>query len=121
MREEDRNFIFSTWKTGLKYGNTIYAKEEPRAFDQRYQEVIESILKQATTTVAALKEDNDVILGYSVTRDDTIDWVFVKNLWRKIGLAKELLKHIAPKYVSHITKPGESLRIKYNLKLKPYI
>lgn len=119
MRETDRNFIFSTWKKGLKYGNSV-SSQDPKAFDRWSQDLISTTLKQATTTIAALKEDDDVILGYSVVRGDTIDWVFVKNLWRKIGIAKELLKHITPKYVSRVTKPGETLRIKYNLKLKPY-
>lgn len=68
--------------------------------------------------VACLKEDKDVILGYSVYRNIKIDpdlpqvsvleWTFIKSAWRSIGLARKLM----PEYVyayTHVTKMGASI------------
>ena len=41
--------------------------------------------------IACLTEDPEVILGYSITEGDIIHWVYVKEMWRKQGIAKMLL------------------------------
>jgi hypothetical protein len=60
--------------------------------------------------VACLKEDPNVILGYSVCSADekAIVWCFVKSAWRRQGIGKSLLPSSAV-YATHLTETGKML------------
>ena len=112
---EDRNFILATWLRGLYYGNTWFSEIRKDVFMKRYHDVVEYILNHpcASIRVACLEDDPGVILGYSVARvlDDTtvLDWVFVKQAWRKTGIGTRLI----PPNVSacsHLTKVGRAIK-----------
>lgn len=123
--EGDTAFIYSTWLRGLYFGNS-WPKEvfqDPRApidlyreidadlFFNYYHEVIEKIISRKPTkiSVCVLKEDEDVILGYSVSEPKILHWVFVKDAWRKLGIAKDLIpKDI--QVITHLTKIGSLIK-----------
>ncbi len=118
----DRNFIFATWLRGLYYGDSWFNKIPKPIFMENYHKVIERILDQSNVTikVACLADDPDVILGYSIYRTanfggivvNTLDWVFVKSAWRKIGIGKKLLPDKIQAY-THITKlAGDIIKLK---------
>lgn len=91
--KQDIGFVHSTWITGLYYGNPWF-KHIPRdIYFPNYRKVIHSILENPAVTVslACLKEEQDVILAYCVFAGSTVHWVYCKEAWRKIGLAKSLL------------------------------
>lgn len=112
---EDRNFIFATWLRGLKYGNDYFNLIDKDIYFKRYHQVLEHILTSGVQiNVACLKEDQSVILGYSVYKGDTLHWVFVKSAWRHIGIAKSLYP-AETKKVTHLTKTGVKL---FETKLK---
>lgn len=122
-RDTDKAFVFETFKKGLWNGNMEFRQMSLHSFNTTYQKLIERLiaLPETVTTIAALKEDDDVIVGYSITRPETIDWVFVKRGWRKLGIAKSLLAHIVPKRVTHMTTiPGKILVEKFNLSYDPF-
>jgi hypothetical protein len=112
---DDINFIYASWLRGLYYGNTFYGEIPQDIFMANYQKVLQSLLMRATVRVACLKEDPEVILGYSVTRTtdagETLDWIFVKSAWRRIGVAKSLLPNKISA-VTHMSKVGKSLKPK---------
>jgi GNAT superfamily N-acetyltransferase len=121
---DDENFIYSTWLKGLRYGNELFSLIDQEIYFKTYHVIIEFLLKHPTTRieVAALKEDPEVILGYVVRNQDTVHWLFVKQAWRGIGLARSLLS--APfEFVSHLTDQGASLlKQKYpTVKFNPFI
>ena len=107
--EGDNNFIFASWLRGLFYGGSHFSMMPKDIFMTNYHKVIEYILKNPKTTikVACLKDDPEVILGYAIlgNNETTLHYVFVKNAWRKIGLAKLLIPDTV-KSVSHLTKTG---------------
>lgn len=102
--EEDLSFVLATWLKGLKYGNRIYKLVEDRVYYIVYHQVLERLLKKPTIkiTVACLKEDPSVILGYSVSEGPNLHWIFVKKSWRNIGVGT-LLFPIETTTVTHIT------------------
>ena len=119
----DEAFIFTTWLNGLYFGSDSVKKFYDAIeitkdqFFKKYHKVIEIILDcpSVNINVACLKEDPDVILGYSVTdtihNEPTLHYVFVKSAWRKMGLAKELI----PKDIircTHLTKVGRAIKPK---------
>lgn len=103
----DKNFIMSTWLRGLKYGNEWFKEIESSAYFKHYNPFIEKIISDpdAIIRVACLKDDPEVILGYSVSKGDRLDWIFVKKAWRAIGVAKSLLPSTVTT-TSHLTTAG---------------
>lgn len=107
---DDLNFILSTFLRGLYHGNEFFKEIDHDSYFKNYHEVVSSLLLKPSVkvTIACLKNDRDVILGYSVTSPETLHWVFVKEAWRKIGLALDLIPPDM-KQVTHLTKPGRAI------------
>lgn len=107
----DRNFILSCWLKGLYYGDSWFSTIPKDLFMKQYHDILVRLLAApgVSVRVACLKEDADVILGYSVSRGPILDWVFVKAAWRQIGIGKSLTP---PDWatVSHLTKLGKALK-----------
>lgn len=110
IQPNDRNFILATWLKGLRYGNDWFQEIEPSVYFAVYQRMIEVILNdpRVTVKIACLKEDPEVVLGYSVYSGNRLDWVFVKKAWRGIGIAKSLIPECIT-VVSHLTNVGKAI------------
>lgn len=114
----DHSFIFATWLRGLYYGNSFFRQIDKDSFFDRYTFVIQNTLFRPSTvvTVAALKEDPDTIIGYSISEDfpefRALHWVFVKLEWRGQGIARDII----PDGVTVVTHAVDS---NYQMKLKP--
>jgi GNAT superfamily N-acetyltransferase len=113
---DDTPFIFSTFLRGLYYGDPYFARTPKNSFMKAYHSVLEQILSLPAVKVhiACLKEDPEVILGYSITGGEgtILHWVFVKSAWRGIGIAKELVPSTI-KAATHTTSVGDSLLRKH--------
>jgi hypothetical protein len=109
-RPEDKNFILATWLRGLYYGDSWFSQIPKDAFMAHYHTFLEALLNRpgVQVMVCCLKDDDDVILGYSVLGLDSLHWVFVKSAWRKIGIGRSLVPTNI-KTVSHLTQVGRSL------------
>lgn len=128
-RPSDASFILATFLLGVYYGDSAeypYIRLIPKnIFMEAYKKIGTTLLDspKVVINVACLKEDPDVILGYSILSSDfsTIHWVFVKSAWRKQGLARALL----PKYptaATHMTVIGTKLMNKFeNLIFNPFL
>lgn len=117
-KEADKNFIYASWLRGLFYGDTWFRDIDKDRFMRGYHKVLDSIMSRPGTvvSVACLDDDEDVILGYAVSRkvstDHVLDWVFVKTAWRKIGIARSLVPS-GITVVTHLTKTGKSALSKF--------
>lgn len=114
MQPDDWNFILSTWLKGLRYGNDWFGLIEAPVYYENYQRIIETLLRSPLTTVrvACLKDTPDVILGYSVSRGTSLDYVFCKKNWRLIGIAKSLVPD-GVTTASHLTEAGKAILKKH--------
>jgi hypothetical protein len=108
----DMSFIMATFLRGLYYGNSYFRQIPKDIFMAAYKRVAEAAWTSPNIRirVACLKEDSDVILGYSVCSSDekAIIWMFVKTAWRKQGIGRSLLPH-SPIYATHLTETGKML------------
>lgn len=119
-KEEDKAFVMATWLRGLYYGNPWFKEIDKNIFMERYHEILTKLLLRETTelAIAVLKDDPDVILGYSVMDARTLHWVFVKEAWRKMGIAKSII----PKDIdatTHMTIIGKKLKPRH-VKFNPF-
>lgn len=116
MKDQDKNFILATFLRGLYYGDSWFSSIPKQIFMANYKVVAEALLNnnRCAVKIACLKEDPDVILGYSILSANyqVIHWVFVKNSWRQKGIAKSLLPQ-HPEAVTHLTKLGQKLLLKF--------
>ena len=124
IEASDKNFIYKTWLRGLYYGDDWVGEIQDSIFYPNYNDVIDEIFSRPTVQInmAVLKDDEDVILGYSVSEplNSVLHWVFVKKSWRRIGIAKMLID-FEPSIVTHLTFVGKSLKNRYNLIFNPFL
>jgi len=111
-RPTDRSFVLATFLRGLYYGDSWFSEIPKDIFMENYKRVVEALLNSPNVVVkvACLKEDPDVILGYSILSSDlkAIAFVYVKSAWRKKGIGRSLLPQF-PIAVTHLTALGKSL------------
>ena len=69
--------------------------------------------------VACLVEEPDVILGFSVSHGDTLDFVFVKPDWRRIGIGTDLVPSEITS-TSGFTRVGDIIRRKRGWSFNPW-
>lgn len=122
--EADSNFIMATIMRGLYYGESWFSEIPKSVFMGNYHKTVEALLAKDTTLVliAALKEDPEIILGYSILTPttDAIHFVFVKKSWRGIGIAKALVPDNF-KIATHLTKTGLSIIRKKGIAFIPFL
>ncbi len=125
-RHTDLNFVYASMLRGLYYGNTFFAQIDKKVFFPAYQAVLDRLLQKNNTcvVVACLASDPDCLLGFAVGEPTqrVLHYVFVKERWRRQGIAKKLLTD--PKgfsTVTHVTKIGSSLVRKYGMEFNPFL
>lgn len=96
--------IYSSWLYSLRCGNPSYAKLDKNEYFTKYHLFIENLMDKPDSVVrlAVLSDDHDVVLGWSVSREDVLDYVRVQKDYRRMGIAKKLMP---PKLTafSHVT------------------
>ncbi len=127
--QEDVGFIFNSWLKSFKFSlfaknvtNTIYYAE--------HHKIIERLLKQNETIIACNDDDPSQIYGFiNGGRVDGIfclNYVYVKQSFRNLGIGKTLLNYFehdpatAAVYTHH-TRIAERLAAKYNMVHHPYL
>ena len=122
--DKDFNFIKSTWLHGLRYGNSWFTIIPKEIYYAAYSKVVEYLMMSPKTMikVACLKEDPEVILGYSVYNQDNsaAHWVYVKSAWRKIGIAKALVP-VEVTTVTHLTNVGKEISKTKGFTFNPFL
>jgi GNAT superfamily N-acetyltransferase len=123
LPEKYTSLIFSRWLRSLRYGNTLFKRITPNDYYKTYHQFIENLLKKPGCIIrlAVLSDDHDVVLGFSVSREDVLDYVHVQADYRKIGIAKKLIPEGVTTF-SHITTTALNIwQPKYkHIKFNPF-
>lgn len=111
--KDDKAFIYATWLRGLYYGNPWFTMIHKKSYMDSYHNILDQLFKKPglVVNVACLKDDQELILGYSATEQDILHWVFVKQAWRRFGIAKQLIPKDT-KVITHVTTMSEKIRPK---------
>lgn len=116
--------IFTRWLRSLRYGNPLVKKINSDDYYKNYHQFITNLLAKPDSLVriAALSDDHDICLGFSVSREDVLDYIHVHSDYRKIGVGKALCPDGITTF-SHITITGLMIwqRSKYKkLQFNPF-
>lgn len=88
-----KELIYSSWLRPLYYDNDAFQAINSESYFKKYPIVINRILSlpDIAIRVACLRDDPNVIIGYSVLEPEKLHWVYVKKAWRQLGICKKLI------------------------------
>ena len=118
--DNDKNFVYSTMLRGLYFGSDFFKLIDSDTYFKNYQKILELLLPSCDISIACLKEDEDVIFAYQITKGSTIVFAYTKQEFRGTGLQNKLANDKVFTEVSHLTKSGDAIRRKKNLKFNPF-
>ncbi len=98
------SLIYSKWLRSLRFGNPLFKNIQSDEFYTHYHSFLEKLLSKPDSIVrlAILTDDPDVVLGFSVSREDVLDYVHVHRHLRRTGIGGKLIPHGVTTF-SHIT------------------
>ncbi len=101
------NLILSRWKRSLRYGNDYFKLAAPDPYFAAYDRYIGYLLgcDNCRVRLAVLSDAPDVVLGFSVARGSTLDYVHVQKDFRRQGIGK-LLVPANIDTITHLTRTG---------------
>jgi hypothetical protein len=99
--------IYSRWLRSLRFGNPLFKKVDSKEYYKNYHAYLESVLKKPDCKVrlAVLSDDDDVVLGFSVSRGEILDYVNVHTHHRMLGIGTALIPPDI-KVFTHVTIAG---------------
>lgn len=108
LTNQYRPMIFSKWLRSLRFGNKLFREVPSADFFLNYHKYIENLLAKPDSLVrmAVLSDDHDIALGFSVSREDVLDYVHVHYDYRKIGVGTKLLPQKEITTITHLTLIG---------------
>jgi hypothetical protein len=116
--DRDSPFLYSTWRNALYYSPLEPIQDADRFFSEETKRIRKIIKDGAVIKIACLDETPDQIVGYSVINQNSLEFVYVKRDYRRIGVAKLLLEDGFKEVTNCLTKLGRDLAIKKKLKIK---
>lgn len=123
LPKEYEALIFSRWLRSFRYGNKFLRSSDPAPYYKNYHLYLENLLKKPDSIIrlAVLTDDHDVVLGFSVVREDVLDYVHVQVNHRKHGIAKKLVPETITT-TSHMTDLAKGIwQKKYkDIKFNPF-
>lgn len=114
----DQAFIYSSWRNAAYYG--LPKEKRPgdaTEFFKRKSISIRDILANAKVRMACLAHDPNTVVGYAVSTGTHLDFVYVKVEYRNQGIAKILVPNIVQTYTNNLTKIGQAIVNKKDLKV----
>lgn len=92
-------FIYSSFLHGMR--DTIPHELMPNAvFFPYFHETLKTKIHNANLVIAVSSNDADTLLGWAAGTPDRLEYVYVKQLFRRQGVAKRLVSEVMAKYSS---------------------
>lgn len=100
----DLAFIYNSWLRSFKGSRDKHVDAD--TYFEGHHELIGDLLDSTNTTVLIARpvDDADTILGWCVKTNDTLHYVYVKEAFRRMGIARALVGEF--KQHTHITPYG---------------
>lgn len=119
--QTDAPFILSSWfesywknharRTGINY----------EAYRAHQDALIKALIVRSKVYVAYPSHLPDEIVGYSVLEGNVLHYVYVKSVYRRMGVATGLVRKAARIYTHAAEKPGRRFAESLGLQFNPYL
>lgn len=105
----DINFVYACWLRSYKDSSPISKFIERKSFFPAYQKILDRILANPDTKVcvACKDDDEDLLYGFIVFAPKLVHFVYVKEDFRRFGIARRLSEQIPDLQdciATHLTK-----------------
>lgn len=117
-QQRDEACIYSTWRNSAYYTASKLPDGDPKAFFSRVSKIIKTILETAKVRIACLLDSPQTIIGYSVSTGDHLNWIYVKESYRNIGVATMLWPKEIKTVTCYMTKMGAKIADKKKIEIK---
>jgi DNA-binding CsgD family transcriptional regulator len=120
---DDLEFIYSSWLKSYGYYCTAELCKHDTFFKE-YPKVIDYILDQPNIniTIACKSDDAETIFGYAVSQPEILHWVFVKQVFWGLGVARDLVGDLDQyKYYTHITQMVKTQNLYSCIEYNPFL
>lgn len=89
------SLIYSKWKRSNRHGNDWWKLVAYEAYYPAYERYIDVLLSKPGSIVrlAVLSNDKDNVLGFSVCRENVLDYIYVHKDHRKQGIGTSLFPY----------------------------
>jgi hypothetical protein len=114
----DQPIIYSTWRNGSFYSASKPVKGPAKLFFKSQTQIISHILEKADIKVACLEDDPTMIIGYVVSTGNHLNYIYIKKDYRNKGIGTLLMPKNIETVSNDLTKTGQALVTKKNLKTK---
>jgi GNAT superfamily N-acetyltransferase len=100
-KADDERFVYKTWLDSMRCTSPIYKRVRDWEFFRYFRKVIDGLLERGAVVLIAAEKDSPSIYGYMVYEPDVkvdertgiIHWIYVKAVWRRLGVATALIEH----------------------------
>lgn len=94
MRASDESFVVSSWHRSYRDADFAAAPTRDAYYDTQ-RRVIDQCMLSGRVDVATWPDDDDHLLGFVAHAGAVVHYVYVKEPFRRRGLGKALLEHVA--------------------------
>jgi hypothetical protein len=116
--QKEVGLIYATWRNQAFYSAQTKPQLEPKYFFSRVTRTIRDILEHAEVRIACIMDSPDTIIGYSISTGDHLNWIYVKEGYRRKGIGTLLFPKGIHTVTCYMTKDGAKIADKKNLVLK---
>ena len=102
--------VYSKWLRSLRFGNDFFKMVDSGPYYEAYHRYPGVILSRPDVCfrVATLSDDDDIVLGFSVSRDHVLDYVHVHKDFRRLGIGRNLVPP-GIDTITHLTRTAISI------------
>jgi GNAT superfamily N-acetyltransferase len=126
---QDMPFIYNSWLKSYTENNKDFKRMGQGVYFSNYKKVLSRILDDALIVIACNPDDKEQVYGYVVAEEhaNVCHYIYVKYTFRKLGIARRLLKNIHPELsevplaCTFANKNYDLLRTKYLLTYNPFL
>jgi len=120
----EENFVINSWLRSLRAHSAHYAAVPAEIYYEAHAQSIKNCIAENHCLVATPHGEPDIIIGYMVWEDRgpkyvVLHYCYVKNSFRRIGLAKILVKMVAEGRTCYVTHYTNKILLK-DLRFNPY-
>jgi ribosomal protein S18 acetylase RimI-like enzyme len=116
----DLNFILGTWMES--YFFFMPSRPPKHIFAKEHSLLINKHLPHCDCLIACAEDDENQILGYIITEKEILHYIYVKGMFRKLGIGSKLMSKLNSEVVhTHYTQPIKHFSHRYKLIYNPYL
>ena len=116
---DDLRFVAASWFLSFWKGTMQRAGAAYEQYRPAQDALINTLLQRSRVVVVAAESVPDEIVGYAVLEKHYAHYVYVKSAYRRMGVAKGLLRSGTTRY-THSTRAGNRVARALGITFDPY-